>query len=289
LPPPPIPSAPSVDHPLLRAEPVHGCCDVVVFHPKHDLTLARMSLDNVLAIVEEWKRVYEKRSSKPGISYVQIFENKGSMMGCSNPHPHSQVWSLSEIPSIAAKELSSLKKYSLSKILHSDSPRPLSGNPCLLCEYAHFEANLENGPRVVTKNDHWIALVPWWAIWPFEILLLPYRRHICSISELTSEETTSFAQLLSDVTIRYDNLFCSSFAYSLGIHQSPTLAKNRTEGDASIAHLHVHMLPPLLRSASVRKFLVGFELMAEPQRDLTPEQGAARLRDCSSVHYLDAV
>ncbi|KLO14862.1 galactose-1-phosphate uridylyltransferase [Schizopora paradoxa] len=289
LPSSPIPTAPSVDHPLLRAEPIHGSCDVVVFHPRHDVTLARMSLDGLLNVVEEWKRVYEYRSSKPGIKYVQIFENKGSMMGCSNPHPHSQVWSLSEIPSIAEKELRALTKYSLSEIAHSDSPRPPNGNPCLLCEYAHFEANTENGPRVVAKTNHWIALVPWWAVWPFEVLLLPYRRHICSISELTPEETACFAQILSEVTVRYDNLFSCSFAYSMGIHQSPISSKASGDIDTSIAHLHVHLLPPLLRSASVRKFLVGFELMAEPQRDLTPEQGAARLRECSSTHYLSSI
>ncbi|KAI0811071.1 HIT-like domain-containing protein [Irpex lacteus] len=287
--PPPGPQAPPAPHPLLKTEPVQGGCDVLTFHRRHDLTLARLPLSDIEKVIEEWCKVYKKRGTQEGINYVQIFENKGAMMGCSNPHPHGQVWSLSTIPTLPATELANLAKYSLEDNTSSDAPRGYEGRPCLLCEYAHFEVGvpLEEG-RVVHKNDHWVALVPWWAIWPFEILLLPYKRHIPSILHLTPEEKASFADALSVVTKRYDNLFSCSFAYSMGIHQRPLPSIDpelAEEGD--IAHLHLHFAPPLLRSASIRKFLVGFELMAEPQRDLTAEQAAVRLRGLPTTHYMD--
>ncbi|KAI0340718.1 galactose-1-phosphate uridylyltransferase [Trametopsis cervina] len=287
--PPPGPSAPPALHPLLQTEPVQGGCDVLTFHRRHDLTLARLQIRDIEKVVAEWCSIYEKRGQKEGIKYIQIFENKGAMMGCSNPHPHGQVWSLSVVPTLPATELRNLKSYSLSAASPSEAPTGPQGNPCLLCEYAHFETRVrEDEGRVVYKNDHWVALVPWWAIWPFEILLLPHKRHISSILHLTSDEKLAFANALSIVTKRYDNLFRCSFAYSMGIHQRPLPSQNSSVDDEDdIAHLHLHFTPPLLRSASVRKFLVGFELMAEPQRDLTPEQAATRLRALSDVHYLD--
>ncbi|KDQ60556.1 hypothetical protein JAAARDRAFT_55283 [Jaapia argillacea MUCL 33604] len=290
--PPPGPVAPAAPHPLLTTEPVQGACDVLCFHPKHDLTLARLDLVDIEKVIDEWIAVYYKRGAQEGINYVQIFENKGAMMGCSNPHPHGQVWSLSTVPSIPAAELSSLQRYSLSSLPPSDAPKGPKGRPCLLCEYVHFEMGVaESEGRVVVKNDHWVALVPWWAIWPFEVLLLPYRRHIPSIAHLNPSEKASFADIMSRMTKRYDNLFSCSFAYSMGIHQRPVPPQDPhsspEDDEGNIAHLHLHFTPPLLRSATVRKFLVGFELMAEPQRDLTPEQAAQRLRDCSEVHYLD--
>ncbi|OCB86353.1 hypothetical protein A7U60_g6668 [Sanghuangporus baumii] len=222
--------------------------------------------------------------------------NKGAMMGCSNPHPHCQVWSMSDIPTIPGKELASFKRYASSEsdVPASDAPKAANNRPCLLCEYAHFEVNGSSGERIVTKNDDWVALVPWWATWPFELLVLPYRRHIRSISDLTPEEKSDFARILSEVTIRYDNLFFSSFPYSMGIHQGPisleaAQVKKDCEDDCEVPHLHLHFAPPLLRSATVRKFLVGFELMAEAQRDLTPEQGASRLRECGTKHYADSL
>ncbi|OCH95251.1 galactose-1-phosphate uridyl transferase [Obba rivulosa] len=291
--PPPCPAPPPAPHPLLTTEPVQGGCDVLIFHPRHDLTLARLPVLDIERIIEEWCTVYKKRGAQEGIEYVQIFENKGAIMGCSNPHPHGQVWSLSAIPSLPGSELTNLRRYSLTDVAPSDAPRGPLGRPCMLCEYAHFEvgADSETG-RVVVKNDDWVALVPWWAVWPFEIMLLPYKRHIPSIAHLTAEEKKSFADILSKVTKRYDNLFSCSFAYSMGIHQRPVLPSSDTaipedQDEDNLAHLHLHFSPPLLRSASVRKFLVGFEMMAEPQRDLTPEQAAARLRGCSEVHYLD--
>ncbi|KAI5120360.1 hypothetical protein M0805_006883 [Coniferiporia weirii] len=289
----PIPPPPEPVHPLLATRPVHGRCDVLVFHPRHDLTLARLGLDDISSIIDEWVRIYTQRSLEDGIKYIQIFENKGAMMGCSNPHPHGQVWSMSDIPSIPAKELASLQRYALSEVEISGAPRGPLNRPCLLCEYAHHEATNAGGVRVVAKNEDWVALVPWWATWPFELLLLPFKRHIASLSHLNTDEKYSLAQILSEVTIRYDNLFSCSFAYSMGIHQAPISqeaveAKNECKSECDVAHLHMHFLPPLLRSSSVRKFLVGFELMAEAQRDLSPEQGAERLRACPTTHYADA-
>ncbi|KAH9946400.1 galactose-1-phosphate uridylyltransferase [Epithele typhae] len=288
--PPPGPTAPPAPHPLLTTEPVSGGCDVICFHPRHDLTLPRLPLPDIERIIDTWCTVYKKRGSQEGIEHVQIFENKGAMMGCSNPHPHGQAWSTSKVPHIPATELESLRKYA-SSTPPSDAPRGPLGRSCLLCDYVHFEVTLAgNEGRVVVQNDHFVAVVPWWAIWPFEILLLPYKRHIPSILHLTPEEKTSFARILSQVTIRYDNLFSCSFAYSMGIHQRPIPATSDTipedEDEENIAHLHLHFSPPLLRSATVRKFLAGFELMSEPQRDLTPEDAAQRLRSLSDVHYL---
>ncbi|KAH7927699.1 galactose-1-phosphate uridylyltransferase [Leucogyrophana mollusca] len=289
--PPPGPIAPPSLHPLLTVEPVQGGCDVVCFHPRHDLSLPTLSLPDVEKIIETWMQVYLKRGKETGIQYVQIFENKGAIMGCSNPHPHSQVWSLSTVPTLPANELASLKRYASSTSVASKAPKGPHGHPCLLCEYVHYEFFMpENEGRVVIKNDHWVALVPWWAYWPFEVMVLPYQRHISSLCHLNVAEKTSFADIMSRVTKRYDNLFSCSFAYAMGIHQRPVPPREEggtlLEDEDDVAHLHVHFEPPLLRSASVRKFCAGFEVMAEHQRDLTPEQAAQRLRDCSEVHYL---
>ncbi|EGN92017.1 hypothetical protein SERLA73DRAFT_66462 [Serpula lacrymans var. lacrymans S7.3] len=289
--PPPGPVAPAASHPLLTADPIQGGCDVLCFHPRHDLTLATLPVPIIKNIIAEWINLYTKRGREDGIKYVQIFENKGAMMGCSNPHPHCQSWSLSVVPSIPSTELDSLKGYASSTIVDSGAPKGPHGCPCMLCEYAHHEVNVaEDEGRVVVKNDDWVALVPWWAYWPFEILLLPYKRHISSLYHLTESEKASFADILSRITKRYDNLFQCSFAYCMGIHQRP-LPPSEVDGEImededDVAHLHLHFEPPLLRSATVRKFLAGFELMAEPQRDLTPEQAAQRLRECSEIHYL---
>jgi len=293
LSPPPVPEAPEPLHHLLAMKSVHGRCDVVIFHPRHDLTIAHLEKEDITKIIAEWKRIYSARSVEDGIQYVQIFENKGSMMGCSNPHPHGQVWSSSSIPTLPSKELESLRRYSLADKTDPEAPKGPHGRPCLLCDYADFEARRSDRDRVVVKNQHWVAVVPWWATWPFEILLMPYHRHITNILELDEEETASFADILSGITVRFDNLFTCSFAYSMGIHQAPVSpAAAETKADVKelcdIAHLHLHFLPPLLRSATVRKFLVGYELMAESQRDLTPEQGASRLRSCPSAHYSKA-
>ncbi|KAM6500808.1 galactose-1-phosphate uridyl transferase [Amanita muscaria] len=292
--PAPAPLAPPVTHHLFQAKPIHGGCDVLIFHPRHDLTFARLTIPDIVRVIDEWASIYLNRGSQTGIEYVQIFENKGSAMGCSNPHPHGQVWSLSEIPTIPAKELEALRRYSMSEIVESGAPKGPKGRPCMLCEYSHAEFNQigEEGSRIVVHNEHWIAVVPWWATWPYETLLMPYKRHIQSILHLTAAEKLSFADILSKVTVRYDNLFSCPFPYSMGIHQRPIPISKHAEidgmdDDMDIAHLHVHYSPPLLRSANVKKFLVGFEMMAEAQRDLTPEQAAAKLRQVIDQHYLD--
>ncbi|KAF8509898.1 putative GAL7-UDP-glucose--hexose-1-phosphate uridylyltransferase [Gautieria morchelliformis] len=301
--PPPIPEAPVPAHPLLTSSTVEGACDVLIFHPRHDLTLARLPVPDIERIIGEWSAIYQKRGTQKGIQYVQIFENKGAMMGCSNPHPHGQVWSLSEVPSLPAKELASLFVYARTSQPPSEAPKDAKGRPNLLLEYAHFETHLPRDEgRVVVQNDHWVVLVPWWATWPFETLLLPFKRQIPCLTELSSDEKGSLAEIISKLTKRYDNLFSTSFAYSMGIHQRPIPRGSEDSDDYDVAQLHFHFYPPLLRSSNVRKFLVGqvfvsfsevfslcprFELMGEPQRDLTPEQAAQRLRDCSEVHYLD--
>jgi UDPglucose--hexose-1-phosphate uridylyltransferase len=254
--------------------------------------MAQLSLTDIARIIDEWTRIYETRGSETGVEYVQIFENKGAMMGCSNPHPHGQVWSLSAIPTIPAQELRSLKEYAMTASNNSNTLVRTAGKPCLLCEYGHAEMGLPRDEgRVVVSNDYWVALVPWWATWPFEILLLPYRRHIESISQLDQDEKEAFADILSRLTRRYDNLFSCSFPYSMGIHQRPVPPKETTllnaeKDEINFSHLHLHFEPPLLRSAAIRKFLVGYEMMAEAQRDLTPEQAATRLRECTELHYL---
>ncbi|KAI0290461.1 galactose-1-phosphate uridyl transferase [Russula brevipes] len=295
--PPPHPIQTDPPHPLLASEPVVGACDVLVFHPRHDLTLARLSLEDIAHIVAEWTDVYKRRGSEKSTKYVQIFENKGAMMGCSNPHPHGQIWALNHVPTIAATELASLRRYAANPGVETSKVTcgPF-GRPCLLCDYIHFELGVaEDEGRVVVRNAHFVALVPWWAVWPFELLVLPYHRHIPSLAHLTDDEKLSLANILSRVTKRYDNLFSCPFAYSMGIHQRPLppreedVQNDEEEEEDNTAHFHLHFFPPLLRSASVRKFLVGFEQMGESQRDFTPEVAAQRLRACSDIHYLDLV
>jgi len=256
---------------LYRAETARGKCFVICFSPRHDLTMAQLNQKEMMAVIGAWQELYADISTNlPYIKYIQIFENKGSMMGCSNPHPHGQAWSLSHIPSEAGKILSSLKQYAAKK--------PGSN---LLLDYAQTEVKTDS-PRVIVKSEHFVALTPFWALWPFEVIICPYKRRIPHLLDLSSEETEDMASVLRKMTCRFDNLFQCSFPYSMGIYQSPTL--NDAEYK-DVAQLHFSFSPPLLRSASVRKFLVGFELFGEPQRDLTAEQASAKLRDCSEVHY----
>jgi len=251
---------------IFRAEAVAGVCRVVCFSPRHNLSLPQLPLAEVQAILDTWSDQTRQLGEIPEIAYVQVFENKGAMMGCSNPHPHSQIWSTSYIPNEPAKELAALSAY---QAAHTG---------CLLCDYIAEE--LRQGQRVVAANEHFVALCPFWAIWPFEILLLA-RRHTGALTDLSPTEMAGLADVLHQVTARYDNLFEVSFPYSMGFHQTPRDGRPHPE-----CHLHAHFYPPLLRSATVRKFMVGYELLSMPQRDLTPETAAARLREMSSVHYL---
>jgi UDPglucose--hexose-1-phosphate uridylyltransferase len=257
----PLPGPPA----LFRAEPAAGICRVVCFSPRHDLTLPQMSQAEVENVVRTWSEQTQELANLDFINYVQVFENKGAIMGCSNPHPHSQIWAVSYLPVEPAKELAAQQAY-----LHQQ------GN-CLLCDT--LAAERHSGQRIVAANEHFTALVPFWAVWPFEILLVAHR-HIGSLPELEKDEVAALADLLRRVTARYDNLFEVSFPYSMGFHQAPYDGQSHPEW-----HLHAHFYPPLLRSATVRKFMVGFEMLAMPQRDLTPETAADRLRQLSEIHY----
>jgi UDPglucose--hexose-1-phosphate uridylyltransferase len=253
--------------PLLIAEPERGRCRVICFHPNHSLTLARMEEAAIAAVVVAWAAETATLGELPYINHVQIFENRGAMMGASNPHPHCQIWATEHIPDEPLRELAAQQEYADEH--HS----------CLLCDYVATE--IAQAERVVAENDHFVAVVPYWATWPFETLVLP-RRHLASFTDFTAAERTGMAAILKAVTTRYDNLFQVSFPYSLGFHQRPT------DGRAHDSmHFHAHFYPPLLRSAQIRKFMVGFEMFGSPQRDLTPETAAERLRALPEEHTLD--
>lgn len=252
---------------LLLSESEAGTCKVVCFSPRHHLTLARMPVPEILGVVDVWIEQHAALGALPYVNYVQIFENRGEMMGCSNPHPHGQIWASRTIPNEPRKEQDSQQAYAR------------KNGACLLCDYLQFEAQSQS--RVVLENEHFAALVPFWAVWPFEMLVIS-RRHIRDVLALDSTARASLADILKGLTTRYDNLFETSFPYSMGFHQAPT------DGDAHPEwHLHAHFYPPLLRSATIRKFMVGYELLASPQRDITPEAAATTLRNLSRLHYAD--
>lgn len=251
--------------PLFRAAPVRGTCRVICFSPRHDLTLARMARPDIRRVVDTWCEQYSELAQV--YRWVQIFENRGAMMGASNPHPHGQIWALDTLPTTPAREDRAQRAYF-----------DAHGQP-LLAEY--LAAECEQAERLVVENEHWVALVPFWAVWPFETLLLP-RRPVRRLPDLNDAERDALADILKRLLTRYDNLFEIDFPYSMGWHNAPGL-----DEDAPHWVLHAHFYPPLLRSATVRKFLVGFEMLGEPQRDLTAEQAAARLRALSEIHYLE--
>ncbi len=250
---------------LFVAEPESGLCRVVCFSPRHDLTLPELSQPEVEAVVRTWAEQTLDLGQNDFIRYVQVFENKGAMMGCSNPHPHSQIWATGHIPNEPARELVQEERY-----WHEHGT-------CLLCDVLNAER--KSGERIVAENDAFTAVVPFWAVWPFEVMVVSHR-HFGSLSDLRADEVSALADVMRQVTARYDNLFEVSFPYSMGFHQAPS------DGQAYPAHhFHAHYIPPLLRSATVRKFMVGFELLGMPQRDLTPETAAARLRELNGAHY----
>jgi UDPglucose--hexose-1-phosphate uridylyltransferase len=244
---------------LLVARSERGICRVVCFSPRHDLTLAKMDPAGLRGVVDVWAEQYRELGALPFINHVQIFENRGAIMGCSNPHPHCQIWANESLPNEPAKELGAMGAY---QVVHGT---------CLLCEYLALER--QRGERLVAENDHFSALVPFWAVWPFETMLIA-RRHITGLDMSTEEERHGLADILKRLTTRYDHLFGISFPYSMGFHQRPTDGQPHSEW-----HLHAHFYPPLLRSATVRKFMVGYEMLATPQRDITAETAAIRLRE----------
>ena len=254
------------EQPLLAADTARGTSRVICFSPRHDLTLPLMELPDIRRVVDLWA----EQIADLGKTYrwVQVFENKGQAMGASNPHPHGQIWASNFIPNEAASEGRHQRAY------FEDHGSPL------LIDYAAVEA--ERGTRVVVENEHWLAVVPYWAIWPFETLVMP-RAHVLRLPDLTGDQRDALADVLKRLLTRYDNLFETSFPYSMGWHGAPN-----DDGNYDHWQLHAHFYPPLLRSATVRKFMVGYELLAQVQRDLTPEQAADRLRSLPDVHYKNA-
>ncbi|WP_422007495.1 UDP-glucose--hexose-1-phosphate uridylyltransferase [Roseivirga pacifica] len=250
---------------LLISETVKGICRVVCFSPDHSLMLPLMTESHIEEVIRLWQTQYAELGAKDFINYVQIFENKGEIMGCSNPHPHGQIWATSNIPDEPFKENKAQKAY-------------FAEHGCtLLGDYLKQE--LAAGERIVLENEHFVALVPYWAVWPYETMLIS-KRAVQHIGQLNDEEVASYANIMKRLTVKYDNLFETSFPYSSGIHQAPTDGEAHPEW-----HLHMHFYPPLLRSATVKKFMVGFEMMANPQRDITAEYSAKVLRELPEVHY----
>jgi UDPglucose--hexose-1-phosphate uridylyltransferase len=248
---------------LLIAETETGICRVLCFSPQHNLTLSMMNAPDIRAVVDCWSDQYVQLAANPHIDNIQIFENRGAMMGASNPHPHCQIWASASVPNIVRTELQAQAAYAREK--HS----------CLLCDYFALETSTQI--RAVAQNEHFLAVVPYWAVWPFETLVLS-KRHVGAMHEFHSEERDALSDILKRLTSRYDNLFQTSFPYSMGFHQRPTDGEENAEW-----HFHAHFYPPLLRSATVRKFMVGFELLGMPQRDITAETSAERLRAVQDV------
>jgi UDPglucose--hexose-1-phosphate uridylyltransferase len=252
---------------LLEARSERGICRVVCFSPRHDLTIPRMSLGEICVVIEVWTEEFHRLGEIDWVRHVQIFENRGALMGASNPHPHCQIWADASMPDLPGKELTSFREYRKEK------------KSCLLCDYLRLE--LQRGERMICENEGFAVLTPFWAVWPFETLLVS-KRHFASMEDFAGHEQKSLADILRRITIRYDNLFETSFPYSMGFHQRPTDRENYPEW-----HFHAHYFPPLLRSATVQKFMVGYELLATPQRDITAESAAGRLRELPETHYLD--
>lgn len=263
-----LPTAPKeipTSSPLLRAEPEHGRCRVLCFHPDHSLTLARMEQADIERVVEAWVEQETELSADPGIHYVQIFENRGAMMGASNPHPHGQIWATGHVPDEPLAEAQAQAAY------HAEH------GSTLLLDYLALEAKEQ--VRVVCENDAFLCVVPWWAVWPFETLVLP-RAAARNLQDFSPAQRRGLADILHQLTVRYDNLFQTSFPYTMGFHPAPCDGAEHPG-----FQWHAHFYPPLLRSATVKKFMVGFEMLGMPQRDITAEGAAERLRNLPAVHF----
>jgi len=247
---------------LLVAEGESGVCRVLCFSPRHDLSLAKMAMKEIRAVVDVWSEQYVELGARDDIDYVQVFENHGAMMGASNPHPHGQIWASRSVPNeVAAEQIGQaayLKEHGC----------------CLLCAYREMEVTL--GERVVAANESFVAVVPFWAVWPFEVMILPVR-HVADLESMTGAERDGLSAILQAVTQTYDKVFDTPFPYSMGLHPRPCDGEEHLEW-----HFHAHFYPPLLRSATIRKFMVGFELLGGPQRDITPESAAEVLRQANA-------
>ena len=255
----------SLDENLFQAKTDDGICKVICFSPRHDLSYPELEKEQAVKVIKTWSDQTEELAQKNFINYVQVFENKGAIMGCSNQHPHSQIWATRLIPNEPAKELEKQGAY------YSKHGRTLLGD--------YLKDEIQNGSRIIASNNSFTVLVPYWAVWPFETIVIS-NRQVASLPELSSQEITELADIIQQLTIRYDNLFEISFPYSMGFHQKPMDGEDYPEW-----HLHAHFYPPLLRSATVKKFMVGFEMLAMPQRDITAEIAAEKLRSVSEIHY----
>lgn len=243
---------------LLLAKGQKGICKVICFSPQHNLTLPQMAVTDIVKVVDLWQKEFADLTTNTWIKYIQIFENKGDVMGCSNPHPHGQIWSLNDVPAELLKETKCQADY-----------YNKTGNS-LLSDYAALE--IKQAERIVCKNAHFIAVVPFWATWPYETMIIS-KRHVQDITQFNEIEKMALAEILKSLTVKYDKLFVTSFPYSAGMHQQPV-----NDGNHDAWHWHMHFYPPLLRSATVKKFMVGYEMLASPQRDVTPEWAAERLK-----------
>ncbi len=262
---PTIPKSGVAGHGLLMSVSEVGVCRVICFSPKHNISLAEMETGEIRKVIDLWVKEYDELGALPDINHVQIFENKGELMGCSNPHPHGQIWAQHSIPIEPAKEILQMQRHLQEHQL------------CLLCDYLSIE--IQERARIVFTNNDAAVIVPFWAVWPYETIIIP-QRHVSCLSELTGDERNSFADAIKRITTRYDNLFGISFPYSAGIHQAQTDGLRHPE-----YHAHMHFYPPLLRSADIKKFMVGYEMLANPQRDTTPESSAEQLCGLSDIHF----
>jgi UDPglucose--hexose-1-phosphate uridylyltransferase len=250
---------------LLEAHTESGICKVLCYSPNHSLTMPQMDESEIVSIIKLWQKEYKDLGSIENINNIQIFENKGESMGCSNPHPHGQIWAQKSIPTEILKKQNNFKKFYE------------NNNQSMLLAYIKKELELKE--RIIFENESFVALVPFWAVWPYESMVIT-KNHRKSILELNEKEVTDYANILKILTTKYDNLFQTSFPYSTGIHQAPTNNEQNNEW-----HVHMSFYPPLLRSANIKKFMVGYEMFGEPQRDITPEQAAESLRNCSKTHF----
>ncbi|KAL0858353.1 hypothetical protein ABMA27_012238 [Loxostege sticticalis] len=263
-----VPEPPAPEHPLFQAKQAKGTCRVMCFHPDSSMTVPLMTVEEIMAVIDEWINQMTELGRR--YTWVQIFENKGAVMGCSNPHPHCQIWASSFMPNEPRVKDRTQKQY------YTQYGKPL------LVDY--LEQELKNKDRIVIENEDWVALVPYWAAWPYETMLLPKKGRPQRLTDLNDQQKKGLAEIMKGLNTKYDNLFKCSFPYSMGWHGAPT-GPGHNPGDAPHWLLHGLYLPPLLRSATVKKFMVGYEMLAQPQRDLTPEQAAQTLRECDSVHY----
>ncbi|OUR94579.1 galactose-1-phosphate uridylyltransferase [Flavobacteriales bacterium 34_180_T64] len=244
---------------LFQAQSEQGICKVVCFSPDHSKSLAELPIDDILHVVTVWQQEYINLGKLDTINYVQIFENKGAIMGCSNPHPHGQIWSQSSLPNeVIKKDTHQLEYFKTAKT-------------SLLSDYLQQELIAKE--RVIFENEHFVILVPFWAIWPFETMIIP-KAHQSSIQDLSQDESLHFAEAISIITKAYDRIFNCAFPYSSGIHQAPTNNKNNEHW-----HWHMSFYPPLLRSATIKKFMVGYEMFGSPQRDITAESASSLLKE----------